>query len=350
MTKRRMRPLVRLAVAVGILTAAVATGQPNSVEHAGAAAKESQCRGGQPTYTGQLTVDGHQRLAYVFCAWGEHMYVADTYADGEGVAVATNGGRKCTDNDGSNNGATHCNWELREGSYMDLCLIWAGTCRAAEWATASGYCLPGPKTNDLSLRTKLVSGKGRLQHSSRPRVRGWLRTPDGTPVAGARVCVSSQLDLPEAAYRDNGFVVTNESGRFTYRGSKGASRRLHFVHRAGSGVAADSVRVRVRAPVGVRASESRLQNGETVTLRGKLRSGPFPKHRGALVEVQVDRGTHWQNFGTTRANDKGSYSFAYQFTNTTGTQRYRLRARVPAQSGYPYATGSSRPVMVTVSG
>jgi hypothetical protein len=71
---------------------------------------------------------------------------------------------------------------------------------------------------------------------------------------------------------------------------------------------------------------------------------------GAVVELQAKRETGWQTFGTTRARRSGRFRFRYQFSRTTGVQRYRLRARVPSQAGYPYAPGSSRPIKVTVRG
>jgi hypothetical protein len=69
-----------------------------------------------------------------------------------------------------------------------------------------------------------------------------------------------------------------------------------------------------------------------------------------LVELQAKRGRRWQTFGTARSSRAGRYRFSYPFTRTGGVQYYVLRARVPRQAGYPYATGASRPEIVVVRG
>jgi hypothetical protein len=313
-----------------------------------------QCDSRQPTYTGQLTVDGHQRMAYTFCAYGDEMYVADTYEDGARATVTVDReGVQCSDSDGSNNGVTHCNWELEEGIYLNVCLRWEGLCRATGWATASGYCLPSPAVDSLEMQARVVGRGGKHAkrgHRKDVLVRGSLNTPAGVPVRGARVCVSTQLGLSDAPFRGDDFVTTDEAGRFSYVSPAGPSRRVHFVHQVGGGVVAADPLVRVRAPVKLRAKPRSLLNGQRVALTGKLKSGPFPRRPGVLVELQADRGKRWQTFGTTRADGNGHYRFNYRFTRTVGVQHYRLRARVASQNGYPYANGASRRERVTVHG
>ena len=46
----------------------------------------------------------------------------------------------------------------------------------------------------------------------------------------------------------------------------------------------------------------------------------------------------------------GRWSYRYRFTATRGTVRYRFRARVPREAGFPYTSGASRRVPVTVRG
>jgi hypothetical protein len=40
----------------------------------------------------------------------------------------------------------------------------------------------------------------------------------------------------------------------------------------------------------------------------------------------------------------------YRFRRTYGVQRYRFRARLPAEGAYPFTTGVTRVVTVTVRG
>jgi hypothetical protein len=311
------------------------------------------CDSRQPAYSGHLTVAGQRRMSYTFCAYGDVMYVADTYLDYEGISVRANrGDRSCSDFNGSNNGVTRCEWNLREGTYLDLCLQWAGSCRGRGWATASGYCLPTPAVDALAMQAHAVEKRGKRRYGRRRSVllRGSLRTPDGLPVAGARVCVSTRLEMSDARFQGDDFVTTDENGRFSYLSPGGPSRRVYFIHQVGGGVVFDDPLVPVRAPLKLHATPRSLRNGESVRFAGSLQAGPFPSRPGVLVELQARRGKHWQTFATTRANGKGRYRFRYRFTRTAGVQRYRFRARVARQNGYPYAGGASRRVRVTVSG
>jgi len=91
-------------------------------------------------------------------------------------------------------------------------------------------------------------------------------------------------------------------------------------------------------------------NGEAVTFAGKLR-GRFLPPAGKLMELQFfDRGK-WRTFRTFRAAPSdGSWSYTYRFDGTRGTRTYRFRVRIPKENGYPYSTGRSRRVAVTVRG
>jgi hypothetical protein len=58
----------------------------------------------------------------------------------------------------------------------------------------------------------------------------------------------------------------------------------------------------------------------------------------------------WRTFATTRAGQRGLWSYGYRFDGTRGNQIYRFRARVPRETGYPFATGRSGVVRVRVRG
>jgi hypothetical protein len=221
--------------------------------------------------------------------------------------------------------------------------------------TANASCSATPVSASLRLQAGLDDGGGRVRHVATVRygrrllVTGSLSAPDGAPVGGASVCVIARDEAQGAAFRAYRTVTTDAQGRFTYELLKGASRRVVFVHRAADGAVVGSVVVRVRAPVRLSGSPHRLRNRRTLHMRGRLGARPFPPG-GALVELQARRGSGWQTFGTTRTNRRGRFHFDYTFTRTFGVQRYALRARVPAQGVYPFASGWSRPLRVTVAG
>ena len=92
-----------------------------------------------------------------------------------------------------------------------------------------------------------------------------------------------------------------------------------------------------------------LRNGHTVRFSGRLRGLP-PPPGGKLIELQVRFPKSWQTFKTARTDAGGRWSARYRFARTRGVVRYRFRARLPREAGYPFATGRSRSLTVRVRG
>ncbi|MGH9026469.1 MAG: hypothetical protein ACRDWD_10215, partial [Acidimicrobiia bacterium] len=250
---------------------------------------------------------------------------------------------------------------IPDGSHRLRLLVTDATgTNAAVWGetrirTANKLCNPQPRIETRRVSARFA-GRGRkvvTRYGARPRVKGKLTTPDGVPLANAEVCVAARNEAKRASLRQLKSVTTNDKGRFSFRLPRGPSRRVYLVSRTPAGSASASLRIRVKAPVRLRASRRHLRNGERIELSGTL-GKPVPR-RGVLVELQSHRSTGWQTFGTTRSRRKGKgsrgkFRFPYTFTETSGVQRYQFRARVPRQSTYPYAPGGSKPVKVTVVG
>jgi hypothetical protein len=91
-------------------------------------------------------------------------------------------------------------------------------------------------------------------------------------------------------------------------------------------------------------------NGEDVRLHGRLKGRQLGA-TGKLIHLQVYTRGRWSTFATPRANRaSGLWSQAYRFTATRGLVRYRFRAVVPRETSFPYETGRSHSVWVTVRG
>jgi hypothetical protein len=208
---------------------------------------------------------------------------------------------------------------------------------------------------------RLVKGRrvSRLRLIKNPRVRfgtgvrlaGRLTTPGGNPLANTEVQVFARDDVSGAPFRTLGNVTTSASGRLTFRVPPGPSRILRFRYPGTATVRSTTVdvEVQVRAFSSMRVSRGRLTNGEAVTFRGRVRSGPLPE-TGKLIALQVLVRGHWRTFATVRADSSGRWRRRYRFQATTGVVVYRFRALIPREASYPYATGASRRVRVTVRG
>jgi hypothetical protein len=211
-------------------------------------------------------------------------------------------------------------------------------------------CEPLPASAAVVLHANV--GKARrtrtVDAGDRIAVRGKLIGADGTPIANADLCVASRPETADASTRVVGPTRTNGKGEFTYIIAPTTSQQVSVVHRDGDTAASDTVDVQVRLPLKIHSSRRSLSNGDTVTLRGLLDAVARPG--GIVVVFEARRGDHWQTFGTATTHDDGTYAFRYRFTATIGRQRYKLRARIPVQTGFPYAPSYSRAVTVRVRG
>ena len=84
-----------------------------------------------------------------------------------------------------------------------------------------------------------------------------------------------------------------------------------------------------------------------MAFKGRLKGGRIPR-RGVLVSLQGhQRGFGWRTFKTVRAKH-GRFKGSYRFVRATSGTSLRFRATVRQQTGYPWATGRSRPVTVRI--
>jgi len=180
----------------------------------------------------------------------------------------------------------------------------------------------------------------------RVTIAGRLANSDGQGIAGAQVQVFSRT--PVAAETLAAVIATDADGRYHYRARAGSTRTLRFSY-AGTALilpAQREVTLLVPAATTMRASSRILKNGEAVTFAGRLGAPAADK----LVELQVRLSGRFQTFRTARTGPQGRWSVGYRFRRTCGTTRFDFRARLPQEAGYPFETGRSRTVPVTVRG
>ena len=182
-------------------------------------------------------------------------------------------------------------------------------------------------------------------------VKGTLTTAAGAPVAGGTLDVIVTPNAAGHSPRIVGAVTSDAAGAFTYKAPRGTSRRIVFRFR-GLGQyrrSEGTVDVLVPGAATLKSSKRRVANGQSVVFTGKLLSKPLPK-RGKVVDLQVFYRGKWRTFGTPRAGRKGRFKFRYRFEATRRTTVYRFRARLRAESAYPYELGYSKVVAVKVRG
>lgn len=198
-------------------------------------------------------------------------------------------------------------------------------------------------------RRTVLEPRARIRFDKRVRVSGVAKARNGSPLADAEVLVlASTAAAPE---RRVAVLRTNARGRFSHVARASASTVLRLVYQ-GSATTLPSQRVvtlLVPASSTIATRPRRLRNGQAVTFAGRVRSVPVPSE-GKLLELQVVLSGRWQTFRTVRTNGAGQWRVRYRFRRSCGSLRYRFRARLPAEAGYPFESGHSRAVSVRVRG
>lgn len=198
-------------------------------------------------------------------------------------------------------------------------------------------------------RVTVLRPQGRVRYGDHVTVSGVLTNRDWQPLAGQQIQVfgpSPNGDQLLAA------LTTDAKGRYRYRAAGSASRTLRFVY-PGTGMVLPTERqvtLVVPAAGTFRPSRRRVLNGGSVVFSGRVRSAPLPPG-GKLVEIQVRQPSgEWTTFRTLRSDVHGRWALRYRFRLVRCHTTYRIRARIPAEAGYPFAAGHTRARRVTVRG
>jgi hypothetical protein len=182
-------------------------------------------------------------------------------------------------------------------------------------------------------------------------ITGRLIAPNGQPIAGARVTVMLQDKMVGAKLIPAGEVVTDKDGNFRYVTTAVRSRTVRFGYRAhlqdADFAQTTDISLGVIAKLALRTNKRSLRNGQTVRFSGSVAGAPSNARK--VVELQVRKASGWMTFRSTRLRN-GRFSEKYRFTATRGRRTYVFRARVRQEAGFPFLTGVSKQVRVTVRG
>lgn len=151
-------------------------------------------------------------------------------------------------------------------------------------------------------------------------------------------------------------VRTGPHGLFRLELPAGTSRRVSVSFPGDEHLAPASrgpLTLRVRSGVELQAAPRGLHTGDAVHFSGRVRApgAPIPR-RGKLIAIQYrEQATgRWRPILVTRTDHTGRFQAQYRFRYVTGAATIRLRAQALPEERWPYAPGSSPPVLVRVSG
>jgi hypothetical protein len=187
----------------------------------------------------------------------------------------------------------------------------------------------------------------RIAHGQRLLITGAL---DGAPGRGA------ELEVTERP-RSAGFVPATRTltldagGRFALTLEPGPSRTVELNYAGDERTLPSSTQAELLVPAASTLAASRrlVSNGQSVTFTGRLLGGPLPQI-GRTVDLQAHYRGAWRTFATPRTDAAGAWRYVYRFGATRGRVTYAFRVVIQREAGYPYETGITPVVRVTVRG
>lgn len=224
------------------------------------------------------------------------------------------------------------------------------TCSAPQIVTVDNSCHESPVGGGDVLSAQFESSNTQevTVGFGRPAiVTGRLANDAGDPIRGAKLCLKmATIGIGERP-ANVGSAVTDAEGRYRYEVTPGPNRELTVGYRHDSRQVAREVRYYAHARPSLRVSSGRVENGDRVRFWGQL---PGPRNEGRVVVLQAGTvgSKRWITFRKASARNQGVFRAAYRFSSTTRRTKYKFRAVVPRQAGYPWEAGRSRPVRVLV--
>lgn len=247
------------------------------------------------------------------------------------------------------------NYEFRAVGYDLAGNAASGTQRG----DGSKMVLPSPLKTPVTVsagfgvKPRVWRGRERVPYGRGVRYSGRLQTASGAPVGGAEVTVTETFAAGSEPAGRATVVRTRADGAFSLRLAPGPSRQVSASfagNRTSTRATGSSVGLAVRSAVRFHASTAVAQvGGAPVVFSGRVAHLGAKAPTGKSVELQFRYpGAEWSEFRTVVTGAGGRFRYAYRFSDDDSRGvHFQFRAVVPAQEGWPYDTGASRPVIVT---
>ena len=197
---------------------------------------------------------------------------------------------------------------------------------------------------------QLSRSHGRRQNGKAARLQGSLTTPEGVPIAGARLSVEI-TELGAARHTRSLEVITGGDGGFAFDVvGQGARSVVVSYSPIVGGPASRSVDTLVKAPLTLHLTTRprRASNGQVVQFRGRL-EGAGAAARGATAEIQAITDGHWATVENVTIRGDGTFAWSHRFRYIDRNALFSFRVVVPRTPGWPWPTVRSRRVKLPIA-
>jgi hypothetical protein len=204
---------------------------------------------------------------------------------------------------------------------------------------------------DVLLPHTVLRSITRARPGADTTVSGWLGTATGNAIGGQAVHILSAPDNGAQQFAEAAVVTTAANGTWTARLPSGPSRLVVAASDGGNTLEpaqSTTARILVPAAVSLHVRPGRTHWGGRILISGRLGGGYIPP-AGELVVLRIGWPGGSTEIGHLYTRSDGQFSSPYTFLRGNGTERYWLWAETARESDYPYATGRSRRVGVTVT-
>jgi hypothetical protein len=226
------------------------------------------------------------------------------------------------------------------------------TCSAPQSVNVDNSCTPSPVAGGELLSAQFARSEAEtitVGYGKGAEVTGELHNNAGDEIPGATICIKSQTLGLQSRAEPVSAVKTDAQGHFSYEVSPGPNREIVVGYRHDAAQVARQVRFYAHARPSLHASPTKLENGSRVRLFGKV-PGPAAARRVVVLQANVVGSKRWITFRRATSGAHGDFQTGYRFNSTTRKTKYRFRAIMPRQDGYPWVEGHSMPVEVLVHG
>jgi hypothetical protein len=232
----------------------------------------------------------------------------------------------------------------------------AGNAAASTRRRDSGLmALSNPLKATTTLRARFY-GKGlrrTVPYGRRVLLSGRLVGGRSAPLRGKPVRVIECFLAGARPATHTSTAITGPDGAFSIRTTAGPGRTIAIAFDGSTTLgrsAGPILELGVRSRLHLRASAAAATvGGPPLVFRGRLVAPPEaipPTGRSVQLQFRLP-GLPWAEFRTVQTDSRGRFRYAYRFSDDDSRgARFQFRAYAPAQEGWPYEPGGSRPVLV----